>query len=119
MTPPSAAKQICSFSSHKMQLITFRDIGIIFFIFISFFDEIHKSKQNSPRKGHRVLRRHIGGYSVCLCPIKRTPGLYGLILVPSVPETAVVVDCGFPLTFVLNHLTNKVVLVIIYVYCHI
>ena len=28
--------------------------------------------------GRRVLRRYIWGYSVCLCPIKRTPGLYGL-----------------------------------------
>ena len=28
--------------------------------------------------GRRVLRCHILGYSVCLCPIKRTPGLYGL-----------------------------------------
>ena len=26
----------------------------------------------------RVLRRHIWGDSVGLCPIKRTPGLYGL-----------------------------------------
>ena len=25
--------------------------------------------------GRRVLRRHIWGYSVCLCPIKGTPGL--------------------------------------------
>ena len=25
--------------------------------------------------GHRVLRSHIWGYSVCLGPIKRTPGL--------------------------------------------
>ena len=25
-----------------------------------------------------VLRRHIWGYFVCLCSIKRTPGLYGL-----------------------------------------
>ena len=25
--------------------------------------------------GRRVLRRHIWGYTVCLCPIKRTPGL--------------------------------------------
>ena len=25
--------------------------------------------------GRRVLRRHIWGYSVCLCPIKRTSGL--------------------------------------------
>ena len=28
--------------------------------------------------GRRVLRRHIWGYFVCLCPIKRTPGVYGL-----------------------------------------
>ena len=28
--------------------------------------------------GRRVLRRYIWGYSVCLCPIKRTQGLYGL-----------------------------------------
>ena len=27
--------------------------------------------------GRRVLRLHIWGYSVCLCPIKRRPGLYG------------------------------------------
>ena len=27
--------------------------------------------------GCRVLRPHIWGYSVCQCPIKRTPGLYG------------------------------------------
>ena len=26
-----------------------------------------------------LLRRHIWGYSVCLCPIKRTQSLYGLI----------------------------------------
>ena len=26
----------------------------------------------------RVLRRHILGYSVCLCPIKRTPGFHEL-----------------------------------------
>ena len=28
--------------------------------------------------GRRVLRRHIWGYYVCLCPIKRTPGVYEL-----------------------------------------
>ena len=28
--------------------------------------------------GRRVLRRHICGYAVCLCPIKGTPGLYKL-----------------------------------------
>ena len=30
--------------------------------------------------GRRVLLRHIWGYSVCLCPIKGTPGLNELIL---------------------------------------
>ena len=34
------------------------------------------NKQNSPRGD--VLRRHIWGYSVSLCPIKRTPCLFGL-----------------------------------------
>ena len=29
--------------------------------------------------GRRVLRRHIWGYSVCLCPLKSSPGLYGLL----------------------------------------
>ena len=42
------------------------------FSFVFFFDKIRISKQNN------VLRRHIWGYSVCLYPIKRTPGLYGL-----------------------------------------
>ena len=28
--------------------------------------------------GRRVLRRLISGYSVCLCPIKRTLGFHGL-----------------------------------------
>ena len=38
----------------------------------------HVGKQNSPRLGHGILRHHIWGYSVCLCPIKKTPSLYGL-----------------------------------------
>ena len=33
-----------------------------------------------PQMGRRVLRRPIWGYSVCLCPIKGTPGLNELIL---------------------------------------
>ena len=45
---------------------------------ISFFIENYVSKQKSPRCDAAFLRRHIWGYSVCLCPIKRTPGLYGL-----------------------------------------
>ena len=34
--------------------------------------------------GRRVLRRHIWGYSVCLCPIKRTPVLNELSTEPIV-----------------------------------
>ena len=45
--------------------------GVFFSFFISFFDEIDVSKQP-------CLLRHNWDYSVCLCPIKRTPGLYGL-----------------------------------------
>ena len=29
-----------------------------------------------PQMGRRVLRRHIWGYAVCICPTKRTPGFY-------------------------------------------
>ena len=55
----------------------FRGVRSDFYFFISFFDEISLCKQNSPRwdMGRRVLRRHIWGYSVCLCPTKGTPGL--------------------------------------------
>ena len=57
----------------------FRGIrSILFFSFISFFDENHVSaKQNCPSG---MPRFHIWDTSVCLCPIiKRTPGLYGII----------------------------------------
>ena len=48
--------------------------GAIFFSFlIHYFDEIPTDKQNSPKWDATFC-----GYSVCLCPIKRTPGLYGL-----------------------------------------
>ena len=42
--------------------------------------------------GRRVLRRHIWGYSVCLFPIKGTPGLYELrqIMIISVINTQMV-----------------------------
>ena len=49
-----------------------------FFIFILFFDENHVSKQNRPSW------RLIWGYSVCLHSIKRTPGLYWLMIKKSV-----------------------------------
>ena len=44
------------------------------FLFYSIFDKIHLSKQNSPRRGAVLCR-----YSVCLRPIERTSGLYGLM----------------------------------------
>ena len=58
--------------------------GVILIFLNPFFDEITLSKQNSQRcdaaeLGSRVLRRHIWGYTVCLCPTKWTPGLYELI----------------------------------------
>ena len=50
-------------------ILIFRGTGCKF----SFFGE-----QNSPsRESH--LRRHIWDYSGCQCPIKGTPGLYGLM----------------------------------------
>ena len=44
-------------------------------VFISFFDEIPLLNQTEwPLMGRRVLRRHIWGYTVCLCAINRTLG---------------------------------------------
>ena len=41
-------------------------------------------KITSAKMGRHVLPRHIWGYSVCLCPIKRTPGYLGFYcLMPS------------------------------------
>ena len=31
-----------------------------------------------PQMGRLVLRRHIWGYTICLCPTKRMPGVYEL-----------------------------------------
>ena len=59
--------------SHPYQLdestFILRGIRGNFSFFISFLDENHVSKQNSPRWDAAFLRRHILGYSVCLCPI--------------------------------------------------
>ena len=55
-------------------LKTHRKLVSIFILY--FFDEDHASKRNSPRCD-AVLRHHIWVCSVCLCPIKRTPGVYG------------------------------------------
>ena len=59
-------------------LKVFRSIRGIFFYFI-FFDEIHvqanrKTLVGTPRFAH----------SVCLCPVNRTPGLYGLIILQAI-----------------------------------
>ena len=61
---------------YQMDESTFIFRGSVSDFFISFFDEKQKSKQNSP-SWDAAIRRHIWGYSVCLCPIKRTSGLYG------------------------------------------
>ena len=64
-----------------VSIFVFRGIRSNFsflFHFISFFDENNLSKQNSLRWDAVFLWLHIWGYSVCLCPIKRMPGLYGL-----------------------------------------
>ena len=45
-------------------------VFFFFFNFIQFFDEISVCKQNSPRWDAAFC------YSVCICPIKGTPGLY-------------------------------------------
>ena len=37
-----------------------------------------------PQMGRRVLRRHIWGYAVCLCPTKGKPGLNALNFVFSI-----------------------------------
>ena len=54
--------------------------GVFFFIYISFIHKIHVSKHKNPHMGRPVSQRHIWGYSVYLCPIKRTPGLYELMM---------------------------------------
>ena len=60
--------------SHPYQLdestFIFRGIRSIFSFLFHFLVKIIKSKQNIPRWD--------AAFSVCLCPIKRTPGLYGL-----------------------------------------
>ena len=51
-----------------------------FYFFNSFFDEIPVSKQNNPRWDGAFCGVTSGAkYSVCLCPIQWSPGLYGLI----------------------------------------
>ena len=57
----------------------FRGIGSTVFLllfFFSFSDEVHLSKQNSPRWDAAFCGVAPGSYSVCLCLIKRMPGLY-------------------------------------------
>ena len=74
LSSPFVCAHVTNGLSHPYHLdestFSFRGIGNIIFISISFFDEIHVSKQNSPR----------WNAAFCLCPIKRTQGLYGLRL---------------------------------------
>ena len=45
--------------------------------------------------GRHVLRRHIWGYTVCLCPTKGMPGLNEL----NAPEYKLIGNCAAVLTF--------------------
>ena len=55
-------------------------LGVNFKLYSFFFYENFLSKQNSPR-WDAAFCGVTWGYAVCLCPIKRTPGLYELISV--------------------------------------
>ena len=59
----------------RMSLFAFRGIGSIFFIFISFFDENHVSKQNSPRCD--AAFSHFAASHLGLFSLHMTPG-YGI-----------------------------------------
>ena len=48
------------------------------FYFIKLFQLNFSKQTEKPQMGRRVLQRHIWGYSVSLCHMKRTPGLYEL-----------------------------------------
>ena len=52
-------------------------LGVIFNFKIFFYENL-LAKRIAP-DGSRVLRRHIWGYAVCLCPTKGTPGLNELM----------------------------------------
>ena len=56
-------------------IVIIRAIRSDFEFIFPLFVEIPLSQQNSP-----ILQHHIWGYIVCLCPIKRAPGLYELII---------------------------------------
>ena len=63
---------------HLDESIFLRGIRLVF-IFIPFFDEIHVRKHNRPRWDAAFLLRHVWGYSVYLCRMKRTPGLHDCV----------------------------------------
>ena len=56
----------------------FRVIRCCFKVLFNFFKEISLSKRYSPRWNAAFCGVTSGGYTVCKCPIKRTPGLYKL-----------------------------------------
>ena len=45
---------------------------------MKFLQANRTAPDGTPQNGRRDLRCHIWGYAVCLCPTKRTPGLYEL-----------------------------------------
>ena len=75
--------------THHYQLdeftFNFRGVRSDFEFFISFFDEIFLCKQ--PQMGCHVLRHNICGYTVCLGPIKRMPGLNEFNVEEHLPES--------------------------------
>ena len=50
------------------------------FFFISFSDEIKIANRIAPDGTPRFAASHLGLFFFCLCPIKRTSGVYGLML---------------------------------------
>ena len=59
-------------------IVIFRGTRCNFSFLYPYFDENPVGKQSSPRWEAAFYGVTSGGYSVCLCPIKRTLGLYGL-----------------------------------------
>ena len=60
--------------------VVFSGIGRNFSFLFSFFDENTMSKQNSPRCDAAICGVTSGAILFANVPLKRTPGLYGLIL---------------------------------------
>ena len=72
--------------SHRYQLeqSVFKGCKVVFFVFNSYFNRKFCKQTMDTLIRRRVLRRLIWVCTVCLCPTKRTPCLYGLRLRSSV-----------------------------------